>query len=339
MQTTNAAIEKLRVLTWHIHGTYLYYLTQTPCQWYVPVKPGRPAGYGGCGGSWPWGANVHEVPAEAVADLELDAVLFQSYQNFSEDQYQLLSPAQQQLPRLYLEHDPPRQHPTDTVHPATSDPTVEIVHVTHFNRMMCDNGSNPTHVIDHGVVVPPAVRYTGELDKGIVVINNIHKRGRRLGLDLFEQARQVIPLDIVGINAEEVGGIPSLGYEELHHLTARYRFLFNPIRYTSLGLAVCEAMTIGLPIVGMATTEMAVTVENGVTGFVHTDVDQVIRYAQRLLDEPELAQQIALNARLYAQQRFGIQRFANDWTALLLNICTQCEASEPAPAFEVTVMA
>jgi hypothetical protein len=52
-----------------------------------------------------------------------------------------------------------------------------------------------------------------------------------------------------------------------------------------------------------------------------------------------LAQQIALNARLYAQQRFGIQRFANDWTALLLNICTQCEASEPAPAFEVTVMA
>lgn len=35
-------------------------------------------------------------------------------------------------------------------------------------------------------------------------------------------------------------------------------------------------MTIGLPIVGLATTEMAATVENNITGFVHTDVGKVI---------------------------------------------------------------
>jgi len=40
------------------------------------------------------------------------------------------------------------------------------------------------------------------------------------------------------------------------------RFFFNPIRYTSLGLAVCEAMMVGMPIIGLATTEMATTVQN-----------------------------------------------------------------------------
>jgi NAD(P)-dependent dehydrogenase (short-subunit alcohol dehydrogenase family) len=31
----------------------------------------------------------------------------------------------------------------------------------------------------------------------------------------------------------------------------------KPVRYTSLGLAVCEAMMLGLPIIGLATTETA----------------------------------------------------------------------------------
>lgn len=32
----------LRVLTWHIHGSYLYYLSQTPVEFYLPVKPDVP---------------------------------------------------------------------------------------------------------------------------------------------------------------------------------------------------------------------------------------------------------------------------------------------------------
>lgn len=38
-----------------------------------------------------------------------------------------------------------------------------------------------------------------------------------------------------------------------------YRFMFNPIRFTSLGPAVIEAMIVGLPIAALATTEIVAT--------------------------------------------------------------------------------
>ena len=31
----------LRVFTWHVHGNYLYYLSQANAEFYLPVKPGR----------------------------------------------------------------------------------------------------------------------------------------------------------------------------------------------------------------------------------------------------------------------------------------------------------
>src|SRR5262245_25326357 len=106
----------LRVLTWHIHGNYLYYLSQARVEFYLPVEPGGREGYGGRGNTFPFGDNVRDVPAEAVRDLALDCVLFQTRTNYLEDQHRLLSPAQRRLPRVYLEHDPPQLHPVDQRH-------------------------------------------------------------------------------------------------------------------------------------------------------------------------------------------------------------------------------
>jgi hypothetical protein len=72
----------LKILTWHIHGSYLYYLSKTPCEFYLPVKDGRPEGYGGRSGSFPWGENVLDVPAEKVKELEIDCILFRSGKNY-----------------------------------------------------------------------------------------------------------------------------------------------------------------------------------------------------------------------------------------------------------------
>src|SRR5262245_1361405 len=107
---------RLRVLTWHIHGSYLYYLAHAHQDFYLPVMPGCPEGYFGRTPSYPWPANVHEIPAAEVQHLKLDCVLYQSRQNYLHDQYEILTEAQRRLPKIYLEHDPPREHPTDTRH-------------------------------------------------------------------------------------------------------------------------------------------------------------------------------------------------------------------------------
>jgi glycosyltransferase involved in cell wall biosynthesis len=303
---------RLRILTWHIHGSYLFYLVQCPHEFYLPVKPGRPEGYAGRTESYEWPANVHEIPAEDVRNRQFDCILFQSRQNYLIDQFEILSEQQRQLPRLYLEHDPPREHPTDTRH-LVDDPRVLVVDVTHFNNLMWDHGRTPSRVIEHGVLVPETATYTGEIDRGLVIVNNLAKRGRRLGADVYERVRQEVPLDLVGINAGEMGGIESLPHRQLLEMVRHYRFVFNPIRYTSLGLSICEAMMIGSPIIGLATTEMVTAVKNGISGYVNTDINRLIVHMQRLLEDPDEAVRLGVGARQEALRRFNIHRFVADW--------------------------
>jgi glycosyltransferase involved in cell wall biosynthesis len=304
----------LRVLTWHIHGNYLYYLTQAPFEFLLPKGEGE--GYGGRLPGFDWGNNVRDIPVDQVKDHDFDVILFQHRKNYEVDQYEILSEHQRSLPKIYLEHDPPQEHPTNTRH-WVDDPSMLLVHVTDFNRLMWDSNRTPTTVINHGVIVPVDVRYSGEHPKGIVVVNNIQKRGRRLGLDVFERIREQVPLDLVGMGAAELGGLGEVPHDELPPFVSRYRFFFNPIRYTSLGLSVCEAMMTGLPILGLATTEMAATVENGKTGYVETDVDKLIERMRYLIEYPEHALQLSQNARAYARRRFNIERFASDWQSLV----------------------
>ncbi|HWO73048.1 MAG TPA: glycosyltransferase family 4 protein [Dehalococcoidia bacterium] len=314
-----------RVFTWHVHGTYLYYLCQAACDFYVPVKPGKPEGYGGRAGTLPWPENLHEVPAEAVRHLEFDCVLFQSERNYFFDQYEVLSPVQRRLPKVYLEHNTPTCSPTETRH-AVDDPNVLLVHVTHFNRLMWDSGPTPTRVIEHGVLVPEDIVWTGHLPRGVTVANNIASRGRRLGWDVFQEAALRVPLDLIGMGSQDVGGLGEMSRDILLRALPAYRFFFNPIRYTSLPLSVCEAMALGLPVVGLATTELTRTVENGVSGYVDTKTDDLIDFMELLIRDRGLAQQLSRGAKAMARERFSIHRFAREWTETL------AEASGRRPA-------
>jgi glycosyltransferase involved in cell wall biosynthesis len=195
------------------------------------------------------------------------------------------------------------------------DPDVLLIHVTGFNDLMWDSGRTPTRVIEHGVIVPEGICYSGELARGIVVVNGMVRRQRRVGADLFVRARETVPLDLVGMEAKAIGGLGEVRLPELPAFEARYRFFFNPIRYTSLGLAVCEAMMIGMPVIGMATTEMVTVIENGVNGYIDTRVEPLIERMRALLDDPAEARRLSAGARRTALERFNIARFARDWDA------------------------
>src|SRR5437764_7467666 len=109
----------------------------------------------------------------------------------------------------------------------------------------------------------------------------MQNRSRIAHYEIFLQACQLVALAAVGMETEAIGGLGDVPYRELHRRVAEYRFLFSPIRYTSLPLAVIEAMTIGMPVVALATTELPTVIENGATGYVSCDIDRLI-YAMQL---------------------------------------------------------
>lgn len=312
-------MRRLNVLTWHTHGSYLYYLSQAPHEFHVLSKPGRPPGYGGRCGTLPWGDNVHDLPAAEARYRQFDCILFQDDPQWDKDQFELLTPAQRALPRIYLEHDPPRRHPVDEPHPV-DDPNVLLVHVTPFNALMWDNGRTPVRVIEHGVLVAPGVRYSGELERGLVITNHLARRGRRVGADLFARARAEVPLDLVGMAADGLGGLGEVEHALLPAFAARYRFLFSPIRYTSMGLSVIEAMLAGVPVVALATTEMATVLTNGVSGFLDTDPARLAGHMQALLRDPGLAREVGRAGQRRAAERFNIERFSRDWDDALRQV-------------------
>ncbi len=314
-----SARRRLRVLTWHVHGNYLYYLTRTPHDFFLPVDAQRRPPLHGRAGPFAWGDHVHEVPVEEIAERSFDCVLYQSRAAWDADQHRWLSAAQRRLPRIYLEHDPPQEHPTDTRH-FVEDTQVLLVHVTHFNALMWDSGDVPTAVVEHGVVLPAPACYDGSLRRGIVVVNNLKRRGRRLGADLFEAARARVPLDLVGMNASQMHGLGEIGNLELPAFIAPYRFFFNPIRYTSLGLAVIEAMMVGLPVVALATTELATVLKDGQSAVMDTNPARLEREMLRLLDDPDEARRIGAAGRKIAEQRFAIGRFTDDWDRILRSV-------------------
>jgi glycosyltransferase involved in cell wall biosynthesis len=120
--------------------------------------------------------------------------------------------------------------------------------------------------------------------------------------------------------AEELGGLGEIEHAQLPAFASRYRFLFSPIRYSSLGLAVIEAMMVGLPVVALATAEMATVIENGVSGYADTNLATLVERMRLLLREPGLARDLGDGARRRARERFSIERFSADWNAALRHV-------------------
>ncbi len=126
-----------------------------------------------------------------------------------------------------------------------------------------------------------------------------------------------MPLDLVGMDAASAGGLGELPNLELPAFIARYRFFFNPIRWTSLGLAIVEAMMVGMPIIGLATTELTSVIRNGENGFAHNDCDALVAIMKTLIADPALARTWGERARRDALERFHIDRFVADWNRVL----------------------
>jgi len=194
------------------------------------------------------------------------------------------------------------------------------VHVTDFNQVMWDSGRAPTAVIEHGVVDPGPL-WTGELARIGAVVNDPARRGRLVGTDLLPAFAAVAPLDLFGMNTDQVPGVTAydLPQAAMHAELARRRVYLHPFRWTSLGLALVEAMHLGMPVVALATTE-AVEAVPPAAGVCSTRLDVLTGAVRRFLADPEAAAAAGRAARAAALSRYGLARFTDDWDRLLKEV-------------------
>ncbi len=318
----------MRILLWHVHGSWTTAFVQGGHEYLVPVLPDRGPDGRGRARTYPWPDTVVEVGPEEAAGADVDIVVLQRPEELHGLAQRWLGGRRPgvDVPAVYLEHNAPEGAVNDMSHHAADRPELTVVHVTHFNRLFWDTGTTPTRVIEHGVV-DPGHRYTGEMPRAAVVINEAGRRGRVTGTDLLPLLGRDVPLDLFGMRAGELDGrlgpssscIEDLPQARLHVEMARRRVYLHPVRWTSLGLSLLEAMHLGMPVVALATTEVAEAVP-AEAGVVTNRLDVLAGELRRLVNEPEEASLLGKAARAAALVRFGLGRFLADWDDLLAEV-------------------
>ena len=312
----------MRVLLWHVHGSWTTAFVEGRHDYLLPMTPERGPDGLGRARTWDWPANAKDVPVATLRELDFDVVILQRPHEVElVEQWTGRRPGRD-VPAVYLEHNAPEPHPVTSRHPvadlAEGGADVTIAHVTHFNRLMWDNGTARTTVIEHGIVDPGEL-YTGELARAAVVINEPVRRGRMVGTDLVVELARDLPIDHFGMTDGELPGVRHQGdvqQNAMHCELARRRAYLHPMRWTSLGLSLLEAMLTGLPVVVLASTEAprAVPPEAGV---VSADPAALQAGLRRFLADPEEARVAGKAARAAALERYGLDRFLAGWDALL----------------------
>lgn len=316
----------MRVLAWHVHGSWMTSFVHGPWTTIVPLVPDRGPDGRGRARTYAWPDRAIETPSDELAYEPVDAVVLQRPHEAALLLRWTGLRAGVDIPAVYVEHDCPRGDVPWSVHPMAGQSLIPVVHVTEFNRLMWDSGDAPALVIEHGIA-DPGHRYLGHRGTTAVVTNDPVRRQRLVGADLIPVLAQSAPVDVFGMGTHALPEHPGVtAYGDLPHAQlldclVERRSYAHLTRWTSLGLSLIEAMHLGMPILALATTAVTDAVPEG-AGFVSTDARDLAWAAAQLRKDPDLARAMGERARTAALDRFGLDRFLADWDELLMEVAS-----------------
>jgi glycosyltransferase involved in cell wall biosynthesis len=204
-------------------------------------------------------------------------------------------------------------------------PEANLVAVSEFQRSQLDGVGGHLPVVHHGIDVetfPFRARggdyllFLGRLNwqKGPVeAIRVARASGMRLvlaGPDDDDEAfvREHIAPEVERGAVDHVGWV---GRRKRNALLARAGALVYPINYPeTFGLVLIEAMACGTPVLALDRGAVGEIVDDGVTGFVRSDVEGLVEAVPRALALDRRA------VRGRARERFGHSRMTDDYEAL-----------------------
>ncbi len=203
-------------------------------------------------------------------------------------------------------------------------PGIPIVHVTRFNAVYWDCGRSPVHVVEHGIPDPGA--RTGPATRPR------RGGGQRPGAPGPDRpaptccpvSPQPCPARCVrhagaGLAAalhrrpEQCREYDDLPQARMHGELARRRVYVHPLRWTSLGLSLIEAMQLAMPVVALAATEATAGRSRRPPGRSRPTRPSCTRRRAGFIRDPAAAREAGLAAREAACDRYGLKRFLADW--------------------------
>ncbi|MFE9249799.1 glycosyltransferase [Streptomyces sp. NPDC007088] len=318
----------MNILVWHVHGSWLTSFLRGGHTYLLPVTADRDGDGLGRARTWNWPESAREVSPAQLREADIDLMVLQRpHEPELARRWTGRTPGRD-VPAVYVEHNTPDGPAEHTRHPLADRSDIPVVHVTHFNRLMWDTGKAPTAVVEHGIV-DPGPRWTGDIERAAVVVNEPVRRGRTTGTDLLPGFAREVPLDVFGMGTE---GLPEhlglspgrcrardLPQSALHGAMARRRLYLHPVRWTSLGLSLLEAMFLGMPVVALDTTEAREAVPPG-AGVVSNRPEVLREAVRRLLADRAHAQVTGAAARAAVLERYGLRRFLDDWDQLMKEV-------------------
>ncbi|MER7014497.1 glycosyltransferase [Saccharopolyspora sp. NPDC000359] len=314
----------MRVLAWHVHGSWMTSFVRGRHTCLVPVTPNRDADGRGRARTFDWPDRAVEVEPDQLREEDVDVVVLQRPHEVELTEKWLGRRPGADVPAVYVEHNTPRGPAASTQHPLAERRDIPVVHVTHFNEVFWDCGRAPTTVIEHGIV-DPGYRFTGELPRAGAVINEPIRRGRLVGTDLLPGCAAAAPLDLFGMGVRDlpqhlgsarISAHEDLPQRDMHTALAARRVYVHPFRWTSLGLALLEAMHLGMPVVALASTGAVEAVPPS-AGVVTTRPLELARAIATFAGDLDLAREAGAAARTAALRRYSLERFLADWDELL----------------------
>ncbi len=323
----------MRILVWHVHGSWMTSFVSGNHEYVIPVTPDRDADGLGRARTWDWPAQAREVSVPDLRDESFDVVVLQRAHEARLVEQWTGRRVGVDVPAVYLEHNTPTGTAVGTEHAVTRESRlsgIPVVHVTHFNAMAWDCGDHDVFVVEHGVA-DPGHRYTGEDASLGVVVNEPLRRWRVAGTDLLLRLAASTPVHVYGMGTdllvdagrergvELAGRTHDLSQSQLHATLGRHRAYFHPYRWTSLGLAMLEAMALGLPVLALSTTEAPEAVPPQ-AGVVSCDLERLRRAAGDWLEDPALARQHGDAARAHVLARYSLDRFRENWDRVLKEV-------------------
>jgi hypothetical protein len=323
----------VRILLWHVHGSWTTSFVSGPHEYLLPVNAHRDPDGRGRARTWDWPVSAREVPISDLAGEQVDVVVLQRPQEADLVHRHTGLRVGLDVPAVYVEHNAPTGHAVASRHPVADREDlagVPVVHVTSFNAMAWDCGAARTEVIDHGIA-DPGLRYTGEDPSVAVVVNEPVRRWRVAGTDLVLDLARNVPVHVYGMGTEALlehraaggpdltGRLHDVTQSELHRSLPRHRVYFHPYRWTSLGLSLIEAMTLGMPVLALSTTEAPEAVPPS-AGLVTNDIPELQRTAALWLADPAAARAHGLAGRAHALAHYGLDRFLSDWDLILKEV-------------------